>query len=244
MSPERHELLPCDLEVGAAGRLLRSPTVARPHIRRSLFVTVALAAALFAGMSFLVAGHPEPYAVDLATAQTAATLRGSGLTEAMRAASFIGSTPVIVLQIAVVSGLLLLLHRDIRPVLWLLAAFVGGWVLSNGAKGLLDRPRPSGGLVEATGASFPSGHATQGTAFFVMLGVVLAEALPQGWRVLGASVAVVVGLLSGLSRLVLGVHWLTDVVGGFALGLAWSSALLLVRLREAEPGLPTEPVGK
>jgi membrane-associated phospholipid phosphatase len=218
--------------------------VARPYLRRSLLVTVALAATLFAGMSLLVAGHPEPYAVDLATAQTAMGLRGTGVTEAMRAASFIGSTPVIVLQIAVVSGLLLLLHRDIRPVLWLLAAFVGGWILSNGFKGLLDRPRPTAGLVEATGASFPSGHATQGTAYFVMLGVVLAETLPRGWRAVGAAVAVVVGVLSGLSRIVLGVHWATDVVGGLALGLTWSSALLLVRLREAEPGPPAEPVGR
>jgi membrane-associated phospholipid phosphatase len=198
-------------------------------------VVAVLAVVVFSALATLVALHPEPFGIDLAAARAAAELHSEPLTAVMRAVSFLGSFPAIAIQIAVIGGVILLLRRDPGPGLWMLAAALGAWILSNGFKALLDRPRPEPGLVDAGGAAFPSGHATQGTSYFVMLAVVLVGVLPRPWRGVTAFIAVALGLLSGLSRIYLGVHWFTDVIGGFALGLAWSCALLSV------PTQPTDP---
>ena len=209
--------------------------------RPALLITAAVALMVFAGLAAVVATHPDPLGIDRAAARAVESTRADGLTGAMRAVSSLGSSPAIAIQIAAIGGAILLLRRDARTGLWLLAAFTGAWLLSNGFKALLDRPRPEPGLVDASGTSFPSGHATQGGAYFVMLGAVLASVLPRGWRGVGAAVAVLVGFLSGLSRIYLDVHWLTDVVGGFALGVAWATLLLAVRPSEGEPTNASDP---
>jgi membrane-associated phospholipid phosphatase len=205
-------------------------------------VATALGAtAVFGILAVLVAVHPGPFGIDLAGARLAADLRGDPSTVAMRTVSLLGSSPAIALQIALVGGAILLVRRDPRPGLWLLVAFTGAWFLSNGFKALLDRPRPETGLVDATGTAFPSGHATQGTAFFLMLAIVLTAALPGHWRRPAAAAAITIGVLSGLSRIYLGVHWLTDVVGGFALGLAWLALLLILRREPVRPDVRASP---
>jgi undecaprenyl-diphosphatase len=219
--------------------LLRFLAVARPR-SRALPITAAVAIVVFAVLAILAAVHPEPFGLDRAVARAARDVRTGGVTAVMRAVSFLGSFPSISIQIAVIGGAILVIRREARPGLWLLAAALGAWLMSNGFKALLDRPRPEPGLVDAGGAAFPSGHATQAGAFFVMLAVVLASALPRPWRLPSALVAVAVGILSGLSRIYLGVHWTTDVAGGFALGLAWTCVLILLRER-LEPGVPAEP---
>jgi undecaprenyl-diphosphatase len=210
------------------------PVPVRPS-RRALIVTAAVAAAVFITLALMVGIDPEPSAFDLAAARVAEDVRAEPLTAAMKAFSTLGSSPVIAIQIAIIGGLILLVGQDPRPGLWLLAAFAGAWFLSNGFKAILDRPRPEGGLVTADGAAFPSGHATQGAAYFVMLAVVLLGVLPRPWRGVAAAVAVALGVLSGLSRVYLGVHWITDVIGGFALGLAWCALLLAMRGRTPTP---------
>jgi membrane-associated phospholipid phosphatase len=218
-----------------------------PTRRRSiaLMVTSVVGLAVFGTLALLVAGHPGPFGIDRAAAEVAEGIRSDIVTAVMRTASILGSSPSIGVQIAIIGGAIFFVRRDARAGLWLLAAFTGGWMLSNGFKALLDRPRPPAGLVGALGTSFPSGHATQGAGYFVMLGVVLAGALPPRWRTLGASVAIVVGVLSGLSRIYLHVHWLTDVVGGFGLGLAWTALLVWSRERRlaAEGRVPGEALG-
>jgi membrane-associated phospholipid phosphatase len=201
-------------------------------------VVAVLAIGVFAALAILVAVHPEPFGIDLAAARAAAELHSEPLTAVMRAVSFLGSFPAIAIQIALIGGAIVLVRRDPRPGLWMLAAALGAWILSNSFKALLDRPRPEPGLADADGAAFPSGHATQGTSYFVMLAVVLLGVLPRPWRGVAAIIAVGLGLLSGLSRIYLGVHWFTDVIGGFALGLAWSCALLSVRAQATSPPIP------
>jgi undecaprenyl-diphosphatase len=88
-------------------------------------------------------------------------------------------------------------------------------------KAVVDRPRPGGGLVGASGSSFPSGHAAYST-FYVWLAVTivmrLRPAMARGAAVVAAGIALTA--LVGLSRVYLGVHYLSDVSAGWALGLA------------------------
>lgn len=119
---------------------------------------------------------------------------------------------------------------------WLLAAapFVAvslAGIASTVAKHLFDRPRPPAALRAASTstAAFPSGHAAEAAAAFLGLGLVLAVAVVRGRR---GRVAVVLAAAAcagvvGISRLVLAVHWLSDVVAGWALGTAVAVAVVV-----------------
>ena len=113
-----------------------------------------------------------------------------------------------------------------------LLAFLGSQLVVALLKAWFDRPRPDVGsavpLPES--AAFPSGHATAGVASLGALAVLAAERIPsrraRSWL---WAVAVVLGLAVGLSRIALNVHYVTDVLAGWCLGLAWLAACLLVR---------------
>lgn len=89
------------------------------------------------------------------------------------------------------------------------------------------RPRLEPHLVIVKTSSFPSGHATSSMIFYLTLALALA---PPGRRRIAAVCAVLLSLLVGISRVMLGVHWPSDVVGGWSFGLLW----VLVTLRPAE----------
>lgn len=116
-----------------------------------------------------------------------------------------------------------LLHRRA----WRLAAWSAVTAVAGGLTGLLvktvvERARPSlaDPVAQAPGFSFPSGHAMSATTSFAVLLLVLLPLVPRGWRVVCWSVAVLSVLGVGFTRVALGVHWFSDVVGGWLLGLA------------------------
>lgn len=129
-----------------------------------------------------------------------------------------------------------------------LAAFLaatsgGGFFLSTVIKVLVDRPRPvvDHPVADAFGRSFPSGHALGST---VVLGAVLLAFLPlvpRAARRLAVTGTAALVLAIGASRLLLGVHFVTDVVAGHVLGLAWlagSTALFETwRIERGRPGV-------
>jgi hypothetical protein len=109
------------------------------------------------------------------------------------------------------------------------AAFVGALVLSDTIKTLTHRARPpaSQAIGHWTGYAFPSGHTTKATATWGMLAALLAATGSRwGGKVAGWTAALLLVGLVALSRLYLGASWLTDVLGGLALGAAWLFALL------------------
>ena len=136
--------------------------------------------------------------------------------------SWIGSgarTGPIVLGVAVV----LLALRQWRWAVYLLASAELGYVLSDVTKLTVARSRPPwtdfGPL--ASGTSFPSGHTFGGMTAWVAMGVVFWFLLPRAWSTVIGATCWAVGLLNGPSRLVVGAHWVTDVVGGWLLGGGW-----------------------
>jgi undecaprenyl-diphosphatase len=98
-----------------------------------------------------------------------------------------------------------------------------GGAISTAIKVLVDRPRPrfDEPITEAFGKSFPSGHAMSSTIGYGTLLLAFMPLIPDRWRVRAFASYVVLVLLISASRLGLGVHYLSDVLGGIVLGAAW-----------------------
>ncbi len=137
----------------------------------------------------------------------------------------LGGYPILLSVIAVVVGYMLVV-RKFGPAAYVVLSVGTGTLLSQGLKVLYDRARPDmvDHLVVTHTASFPSGHATMSTIVYLTLAAVIVRLVPSRMvRIYVLAVAVLVSVAVGLSRIYLGVHWPSDVAGGWALGVAWAS---------------------
>jgi undecaprenyl-diphosphatase len=166
------------------------------------------------------------------------------LPSATRNLTALGSVPVLLLIVLAVAGFLALAR------LWLNLALVvgasgGGLLLMLALKRAFDRPRPTvvPPLILETTPSFPSGHAMMSAVVYLMLGTLVAQLCPR-WRerVYVITVAGVLTVLIGLTRLYLGVHYPSDVLAGWSVGLAWAltSGLVARTLRAKSRRLRAE----
>lgn len=137
-------------------------------------------------------------------------------------------------------------HRR-RLVAFLLTSTLGGSIINTIVKETIDRPRPSfrdpAVIIFQEGKSFPSGHAMSSTIAYGALLLIFLPLIPQRRRPWAIAGVVTLVLLVGFSRLGLGVHYISDVVGGFILGIAWltasTAAFSLWRIDRGRP--PVEP---
>lgn len=146
-----------------------------------------------------------------------------GVTTAMKVVTIFGSTPFIGIAAGLLAVLFLARRWWARAFL-VVAAPLGAFALERVVKAIVRRPRPPVlALVHATGSSFPSGHATLAAAFYCAAALLVVRAVrPWRLKVLVWTVALTLIGAIGFSRLYLRVHWLTDVLGGFALGMLWT----------------------
>jgi membrane protein DedA with SNARE-associated domain/membrane-associated phospholipid phosphatase len=190
----------------------------------SLVVSLgAFSAWVFGAMAQDVVAHEEAVLYDRGILRFAVAHRTGWLTEVMKAASFLGSNLVLVPVVVGAGAWLVVSRRAWRPAIAAAVSIVGADVLYQVTKVWVGRPRPPVGfhLVQVGGYAFPSGHATQALAGWVAVAVVLASGRSLRTRVLVGVVVAILVLLIGVSRIYFGIHWFTDVVGGFALGGAW-----------------------
>jgi undecaprenyl-diphosphatase len=126
--------------------------------------------------------------------------------------------PSVVFALVAIAVVLLAWRRRPYELFVLLIGTVLVYAGVHITKAAVDRPRPSGSLVEATSASYPSGHAAYAT-IYVVLGIIAARVLP-GLASKAALVTgtVVLAFVIGASRVYLGVHYYSDVIAGWALG--------------------------
>ncbi len=118
-------------------------------------------------------------------------------------------------------------HRLPRLALFVVITAVGSSLLNTVVKAAVDRLRPvlSNPVAHESGLSFPSGHAQAAIVGYSVLLLVFLPVMHGAWRKVGIALAVFMVLAIGFSRIALGVHYLSDVLGGFVLGGAWVAAM-------------------
>ena len=139
----------------------------------------------------------------------------------------------------VVVAVYFLLRRDWAQGIYILVTVGGGIAISSLAKDFFGRPRPDlvpyGSIVHT--ASFPSGHSMMAAVAYLTLGVLIARLQPRLMlKVYTLSVAVLLTVLVGISRVYMGVHWPTDVLAGWLAGGAWAMVCVMAARWLVHPG--------
>jgi membrane-associated phospholipid phosphatase len=226
-----------------SGVLEQRWTTAPPHRAFWLMVTIAAAALAGVAVGLLagdVLGHHGLALADPHVTAWVVAHRVGWLTGVLRVVTWLGSLAVIV-PVAVLAAFFFLLRwRRWGPVVLLAVAIAGAVGLYNFLKHLVGRPRPPSAIWigHFSGASFPSGHAAQSVACYATLALIVGAGRPARVKIsLWAGAALVV-LVVGFSRIYLAAHWLTDVLGGYALSAAWLAVIWMVMLiaRPRQPG--------
>lgn len=213
------------------------------------FVVVLVAAVLFAVLLFLVRSKWSGLLnVDKGVANDLHEFARShpSFISAMRLASAIGTTVAwwIVLGLVVIW---LAIRRLPRLAVFVVVASLGSSLLNNVIKVVVDRARPHlpDPVASAGGTSFPSGHAQAAIVGYGILLLIFLPAIARRARPWVIGLAAVLVLTIGFSRIALGVHYLSDVVGGYLIGAAWLIAMTVAfsawRRDEGKPAVrPTE----
>ena len=215
----------------------------RPHGALGLSLTVSVVALVAAGWAFgavlqdVLAGD-DGALLDGPVQRFFVAHREAWLTTVLRGVTDLGNSALLIGLLLAVGLLWWWRRRTWRPLSLLAGAYLGAFGLSEAIKELTHRARPPAAeaIGHWTGFAFPSGGTTRATAVYGMLAVLLAATTPHWGRKVGLwTAATLLAGSVGLSRLYLGASWLTDVLGGLALGAAW--LFVLLTLEHAIPGL-------
>lgn len=145
-----------------------------------------------------------------------------GAVPILGAVSYLGK-PVFLFVVVALAVVILWRPGRHRATIFLVTTSLGGGIVDTLVKVAVDRPRPvvDHPVATAFGKSFPSGHAMSSTVTYGALLVALWPYLAPRFRRGALAVTMLVVAAVGTSRLLLGLHFVTDVVGGYLLGLAW-----------------------
>ena len=143
----------------------------------------------------------------------------------MRELSSLGSTPVMTLFTVLAAGYLCTVGRPARAVAVSLAMISAALAVTALKMGFgRARPDPAFAALVQEGLSFPSGHTSMSAVFYLTMGVLLAQR-QEGLRVRAflVGIAAFMTVLIGVTRVMLGVHWASDVLAGWAFGAGWAA---------------------
>ena len=199
-----------------------------PDTATGLGLTLALLGIVVGGvvlgvLAFLVRNADAGITgVDTSAATWGATHASSLSTFVLRAVTQFGATITITMLVIALSVLEYRRIPSRTMPAYLLAVVIGQLLISNLIKVLVARARPAiDPLAAFAGASFPSGHTTAAASFYAASALVLGRGRSFRVRTILAGIAVGIAVMVGASRVLLGVHWVSDVVAGLALGWSW-----------------------
>ena len=198
-----------------------------PATATGLALTVALIGIVMAGavvglFAWMIRQDLGVVTVDLAVerwAEARATAFTDGVLETL---THLGDTETIVVVAIAVGAFGFWRWRRPAVPLFVLSVVLGQMLISNTIKVVIDRARPElRPRADFTGTSFPSGHTTAATATYLAVALVLAIGTSPRARAALAGAALAIGVAVGCTRVLLGVHFFSDALAGFAIGLSW-----------------------
>jgi undecaprenyl-diphosphatase len=204
---------------------MATETATRPRRSLAPLIAVTAAAAVFVVLLILIRVQWAPLesADHGAAAQLNHLVAGhAALVSVIKAVTFLGSDGVLWTVIGV-AAVLLALRKRWWLALYLLVTGAGALVLDPVLKSLVGRLRPvvAHPIAYGTGDSFPSGHSLGSIVCYGAILLVFVPATRGRWRTAFITVIAALVALIGISRILLGVHFLSDVIGAWALGITW-----------------------
>ena len=212
-------------------RTLRNALRARmdPAVVTGLALTLALlvvigGGVLFGLLAYLVRSNAHLHGIDNGVAKWGNAHASAFSTDGLNVVTQLGGIYlVIALCVALALGETLL-ERSVWVIPFVVAVIGGEEILTLTVKDLAHRVRPAFNPAAATlGPSFPSGHSATAAAFYACAALLIGRRRGRPARALLAGLAVGLAVAVAASRVLLDVHWLTDVIAGLALGWAWFS---------------------
>jgi membrane protein DedA with SNARE-associated domain/membrane-associated phospholipid phosphatase len=196
----------------------------------TLMAILAVGSFVLIGYTSIVSGDAGPTPGDQTAIDIVESLRTAWLVDVAKVVTALGAG-ALVYSLAAVCAVALAVRRRWAEVGVLVVGLAIVYVGVHELKDAIDRPRPAGGLIEAEGSSFPSAHAAYST-FYVWLAVTIVMRLRPGMTrgALVIATGIALTALVGLSRVYLGVHYMSDVNAGWALGAAAFSLCAAVAL--------------
>ncbi len=219
------------------------------HLTIGLLACVGLLLVFGAIAHFAVGGNQPAFALDRCVGLALRDVReeSPALRDAAIVATELGAVQwMACFSLAVALVLLWKRQRQLAAV-WLICV-VGGALLNSQVKDIFHQPRPwfaDPWVREASTPSFPSGHSAGAMVGYGLLAYLLLRALKRPWARAAAVAGLALLILAvGFSRIFLGAHWLSDVLGGLTIGACWLaacvSALETIR-RRPKKALPPRP---
>jgi undecaprenyl-diphosphatase len=198
-----------------------------PEAATGLALTVALGLVFAAALGFglvsdMVTSETGLYRLDASAAAWGADNATPASTWFLGAVTWLGATVTVLAVTFALGGLEWLRRRRLAVLAFMVTVVVGQNLIANTVKALVDRERPPvPHLAPSNGFSFPSGHAAAAAATWAAVVLVVGRGRPFRTKAWLAAGAAAVAVAVAASRVLLGVHWLTDVIGGAALGFGW-----------------------
>lgn len=206
-------------------RFLRSrmdPATATGLALTVALIGIVLAGALVGLLVWMIRRDVGFVNIDLAVERWAEAHATTISDDVLETVTHLGDTPTIIAVGVAIAIYGVWRWRRLAVPVFVLSVVLGQMLISNTIKVIIDRARPElRPRADFTGTSFPSGHATAAAATYLAVALVLAIGSSPRARAAFAGAAVAIGVAVGCTRVLLGVHWFSDVLAGLTIGWAW-----------------------
>jgi undecaprenyl-diphosphatase len=198
-----------------------------PEAATGLALTVALGLIIAAGLGFglvsdMVASETGLSRFDASAARWGADHATPTSTWVLGVVTWLGATVTVVAVTVLLGSVEWVRRRRLAVLGFMVTVVLGQNLIANTVKVLVQRERPDvPHLAASSGFSYPSGHTAAAAASWAAVALVVGRGRPLRVKAALGAVAAVLTVVVAASRVLLGVHWLTDVVGGAALGFGW-----------------------